>query len=158
MRIRTAVATAVLLLATLTACGSSDQNDKPAAKTSPSPSPTAKKYTFDDCKDLLEYDYQQGEPQDASKDPECSHLSSDEYTRAVTEVLTGHKDEILQQSAREVMWDEAWDEQSPADQKAICAQIEQDGVDSVGEYLKSAGAQPAGHETEMAQYYLDSKC
>ena len=158
MGTRTTAATAALLLATLTACGSDGESDtsaKPSA--SPSSSPT-KSYTFEDCKELLEYDYQQGESKDASGDPECSHLSKDQYDRAAVEVLTAHKDEILEQGSREAIWDEAWNEQQPDEQSAVCDQIEQDGVEVVGAHLKEMGAQPAGHEVEMAQYYLDSKC
>ncbi|WP_426404230.1 hypothetical protein ACN9M0_24835 [Streptomyces sp. R-07] len=91
MRTRPALATAGLLLA-LTACtsGSSDPKPAPSATTTP-----AKAYTFQDCVALLDYDFSQGTPKDDSKDPECAHLSPDEYQRAVGEVLTNHKDEIL---------------------------------------------------------------
>ncbi|MDQ0842415.1 hypothetical protein [Streptomyces sp. V1I6] len=94
---RTTAATAALLLATLTACGSSSEgSEKPAEpSTSPTSSP-AKAYTYADCVELLEYDFQQGEPKDASRDPECSHLTRDQYTEAVGEVLAAHKDEIIE--------------------------------------------------------------
>lgn len=102
MRRTITAATAALLLATLTACGSSsDGSDKPVPDPKPSTtatsSPTAKAYTYDDCLELLEYDYQQGEPQDASGDPECSHLTDEQYAKAVAEILTAHKDEIIGQ-------------------------------------------------------------
>ncbi|MDX3343741.1 hypothetical protein PV409_37965 [Streptomyces sp. ME02-6979.5a] len=93
MRTRTTLtaATAAALLA-LTGCSS----DEPAAPASAQPSATtAKTYTYADCVDLLEYDYQQDQPQDASGDPECSHLTPGQYQQAVTDVLTAHKDEIL---------------------------------------------------------------
>jgi len=160
MRTRTTAATVLagLLLATLTACGGDGESDTSAkSSASPSSSPT-KSYTFQDCKELLEYDYQQGESKDASGDPECSHLTSDEYSKAVGEVLAGHKDDILDQTARQLVWDEAWDELTPDRQDEVCAQIERDGVDAVGQQLKNSGAEPKGHETEMAQYYLDNKC
>ncbi|MGW4703254.1 hypothetical protein [Streptomyces sp. NPDC004285] len=90
MRTRPALATAGLLLA-LTACTSGNSDPKPTA-----PSTTAARaYTYQDCYKLLDYDFSQGTPKDASKDPECAHLSPAEYQRAVGEVLTNHKDEIL---------------------------------------------------------------
>ncbi|MGA5330963.1 hypothetical protein ACPCJT_20260 [Streptomyces griseoincarnatus] len=93
MKTRTAACAALLTLAALTAgCGSSD--DKPSE---PSTSTTpAKAYTYEDCVALLEYDFTEGQPQDASGDPECSHLTRDRYKDAVAEVLTAHKDEILE--------------------------------------------------------------
>ena len=94
MRRTTFAATLAAGLLALTAC-SSNAGNKPAAEATPSPSKT---YTFKDCVDLLEYDYQQGKPQDASHDPECAHLTNDEYVKAVGEVLSAHKDEILEQA------------------------------------------------------------
>ncbi|MGW0032111.1 hypothetical protein ACWDXD_20075 [Streptomyces sp. NPDC003314] len=98
MRTRTAAITAALLLS-LTACGTADNppatpSDKGGAEASTA-TPSTKAYTFQDCVDLLEYDFQQGQPQDASKEAECAHLSTEEYTKAVGEVLTKHKDEII---------------------------------------------------------------
>jgi hypothetical protein len=94
MRTRTiAAALAAAAALTLTACSSEDSSTTPAK---PSTSPTtAKAYTYEDCVNLLEYDFQEGQPQDASDDPECSHLTRDRYKDAVAEVLTEHKDEIL---------------------------------------------------------------
>lgn len=89
MRTRPALATASLLL-TLTACTSGSNDPKPAPTTT-----AAKAYTYQDCVKLLDYDFSQGTPQDASKDPECAHLTPTDYQRAVGEVLTKHKDEIL---------------------------------------------------------------
>jgi PBP1b-binding outer membrane lipoprotein LpoB len=91
MNTRTAVVGALAFLAlTLTACSSD------SGTTSSKPSTTsAKAYTYEDCVDLLEYDLQEGQLQDASGDPECSHLTRDRYKDAVAEVLTAHKDEIL---------------------------------------------------------------
>lgn len=159
-RTTTATLAAGLLLA-LTACSSGGDtgSSKPAATTtSASPSSTTKAYTYQDCVDLLEYDYGQGTPKDASGDPECSHLTSDEYAKAVGEVLTGHKGDFLEQGAREIVWDNAWDGLTPDKQTAVCDQIAKDGVDAVGQQLKASGAKPAGYEVEMAQYYQDNKC
>jgi hypothetical protein len=97
MRTRTITAAVALLFAALTACGSSsDGSDKPAEPSASATSSPAKAYTYADCVELLEYDFQKGEPQDASRDPECSHLTRDQYTEAVAEVLTAHKDEIIE--------------------------------------------------------------
>ncbi|MEE1813688.1 hypothetical protein PUR59_01360 [Streptomyces sp. SP18ES09] len=85
----TTALTASLLLA-LAACSSDADPKPPAASTS-----AARAYTYQDCVKLLDYDLTQGTPKDASKDPECAHLSPTEYQRAVGEVLTNHKDEIL---------------------------------------------------------------
>jgi hypothetical protein len=156
MRTRTTLA-AALLLATLTACGSSDSGTSAKPKAIPSSSPT-KSYTFEDCKKLLEYDYEQGESKDASGDPECSHLTNEQYSKAVGEVLAAHKSGVLDQAARELVWDEAWDGLAPDKQVEVCDQIERYGVDAVGQQLKNSGAKPEGYETEMAQYYLDNKC
>lgn len=160
-RLATAALAASLLLA-VTACGTADNPPatpaaKPGAEASTA-SPSAKAYTFKDCVDLLEYDYQQGQPQDASKDPECAHLTSDEYTKAVGEVLGAHKDDFIAQGERQVIWDDAWKNLSTESRTSVCAQIKQDGVEAVGQQLKSVGAQPAGHEVEMAEYYRDKKC
>ncbi|MFI8254094.1 hypothetical protein [Streptomyces filamentosus] len=101
MRIKTTTTLAAGLLLALTACGTADNppavpSDKQGADaTTATPAATAKTYTFQDCVDLLDYDFTDGKPKDASKDPECAHLTPDEYVKAVGEVLTKHKDEIL---------------------------------------------------------------
>ncbi|MET9957048.1 hypothetical protein ABZ135_36610 [Streptomyces sp. NPDC006339] len=91
MRRHATTALAGALLA-LTACSST--NDAPAPTPTASSS-TAKAYTYQDCIELLDYDFQQGKPQDASKDAECAHLPRDQYEKAVAEVLTKHKDSFL---------------------------------------------------------------
>jgi hypothetical protein len=91
MRTRTTTVGILAALAlTLTAC-SSGSDDKPTQ-----PSSSTKTYSYADCVALLEYDYTEGQPQDAASDPECSHLTRDQYLKAVAEVLTAHKDEILE--------------------------------------------------------------
>ncbi|WP_236241148.1 hypothetical protein [Streptomyces sp. CC228A] len=98
MRTRTTTTAIALLLATLTGCSSASEPEQPAAAASPSiTTSTPASYTFQDCVDLLEYDYKAGTPKDAKHDPECSHLSEDEYVKAVGQVLTAHKDEIIGQ-------------------------------------------------------------
>ncbi|MFG2747214.1 hypothetical protein ACGFY0_45165 [Streptomyces chartreusis] len=99
MRRTTTAFIATGLLLALTSCGIADNppappSDKGGAEASTS-SPSTKTYTFQDCVALLDYDFQQGQPQDASKAPECAHLSPSDYQRAVGEVLTKRKDEII---------------------------------------------------------------
>lgn len=157
-RTTTTALTATLLFATLSACGSSsDGGDKPADPTK-APSPTAKAYTYKDCVDLITYDLTEGEPQDASDDAECSHLSKADYDKAASEALLGQKDEILDQASREAMWDAGWDALDPTEQQDVCDLIEAAGTEAVATHLKESSAQPAGHETEMAEYYRDKKC
>jgi hypothetical protein len=96
MRTRTITAgLAALLLATLAACGNDDSGTPAKPSTTPSSSPTAKAYTYEHCVELLEYDFEKGQPQDVSGEAECSHLTPDQYADAVAEVLTAHKDDIL---------------------------------------------------------------
>lgn len=78
-----AIATALVAsFLALTACTSAEpaESGKPTPEAKPSASKT---YTYKDCVALLEYDYQEGKPQDASKDPECAHLTRDQYVKAV---------------------------------------------------------------------------
>jgi hypothetical protein len=156
MRTKTTLA-AGLLLATLTACSSSDSGgDKPTPTVTASP--TAKAYTYDDCVELLEYDLEKGEPQDASGDPECAHLSKADYDKAVSEVLLANKDDIQERAHREITWDVAWNELTPAKAASVCDLIDQVGIEEVADQLRNSGAQPNGHESEMAEYYRDEKC
>lgn len=93
MRRLTTTALAAAMLAVVTAC-SSTTSGTPVSPSSTA-SATAKAYTFQDCVDLLDYDFEQGKPQDDSAEAECAHLTPEEYTKAVGEVLTKHKDEII---------------------------------------------------------------
>lgn len=162
MRTRTATALAGLLLAALTACGSdggSGTSSKPSNSAEPSASTSSTKtYTSEDCIDLLEYDYQAGQLKDASKDPECSHLTDDQYTQAVGEVLAGHKDEIMDKAAREVLWDATWDEMKASDRDGLCVHIQESGVEVVGQALDNAGDALDSRGVEMAEYLRDNKC
>lgn len=92
-RLTIPAATTAALLA-LTACSSDTDKPGPAPSAAASSS-SAKAYTYQDCVDLLDYDFQQGKPQDASKDAECAHLPRDQYEKAVAEVLTKHKDSFI---------------------------------------------------------------
>ena len=95
MRTRTTLAAALLTLAALATGCSSDSSSEDSKPTPAKPSTTAKTYTYADCVDLLEYDFQEDDLQDASDDPECSHLTRARYLDAVGEVLAAHKDEIV---------------------------------------------------------------
>lgn len=158
MRRTTTAALAAALLATLAGCSSSGDSTteaKPSASPTPSPTPS---YTLEDCVALLEEGYQAGAPRDASNDPECAHLTSDGYTQAVGQVLVGHKDEIMDQAAREIIWDEGWAALDSVGQERVCGAIREMGVEAAGQQFANLGAASDGHETEMAQYYLDEKC
>lgn len=147
MRTRTAAGILAVLALTLTACSSSNDGTTPSE---PSTSPvTAEAYTYADCVDLLEYDFQEGQPQDASGDPECSHLTRDRYQDAVAEVLTAHKDEILEDAGNEAIWDTAWDELDAAAQASVCDLLLAEGPET---------GTSRGVSEEQAQYFLDNKC
>ncbi|MGQ5580898.1 hypothetical protein [Streptomyces sp. ECR3.8] len=145
MKTRTAACAALLTLAALTGCSSSSDGKSDE----PSPSSSTKTYSYADCVALLEYDYAEGQPQDASGDPECSHLTRDQYGKAVAEVLTGHKDEILEEASNEAIWDTAWDELDAAAQTSVCDLLLAEGPDT-------GAAQ--GVSEEQGQYFLDTKC
>ncbi len=152
MRTRTALATALLALAALTSC-SSDNSDSHKKAETPAPSvvttsPPAT-YTAEDCRTLLEENYTAGAPQDVSDKPECADLTSDEYAEAVGQVLTGHKDDILEDAASETVWDTAWDELDTDAQSGLCDLLLTDGP---------AAATTDGLTEDQMQYYLDNKC
>lgn len=158
MRRTTTAAALTAILIALSGCSSSGDTTaetKPSASPTPSPTPS---YTLEDCVALLEEGYQAGAPRDASNDPECAHLTDAGYTQAVGQVLVGHKDEIMDQAAREIIWDKGWAALDAAGQERVCAQIRDVGVDVVAEQFAALGSEPVGYETEMAQYYLDEKC
>ncbi|WP_326739135.1 hypothetical protein [Streptomyces sp. NBC_01022] len=156
MRTTTAAALiAATLLTTLTACSGSDAAAPAAPSISTSPTAT---YTATDCKALLERNYVDGKVHDASGDPECAGLSHEEYVATASEVVTSHKDDILDQATNEVAWDSAWN-QTPKDQRqVVCDRIDADGAEAVGQEMADAAASPTGTETEMLQYFADEKC
>ncbi|MFF1961007.1 hypothetical protein ACFVWX_29035 [Streptomyces sp. NPDC058220] len=156
MRTRTTTAiTTALLLAVLTACGGGSGEPETAASSSPTPS---RQYDVHDCKALLERNYEADKLRDASSDPECAHLTKDEYGSAVGEVLTGHKDDILEQSADEIAWDAAWDRTDVEQQLVVCERLADDGAIVVGQEMMDAADEPAGTEIDMVQYFLEEKC
>ncbi|NUP19860.1 MAG: hypothetical protein HOZ81_28030 [Streptomyces sp.] len=151
MRTRTALPALLLALAAATtSCSSNDSSsesaDKPSAIASASVSASAS-FTEADCLALLEKNYAAGAPQDVSAEPECEALSKDAYTELVGQVLTGHKDEILDDAQDEVIWDTAWDDIDTEAQTNICDLLLVSGVEAA-----------EGLTREQAQYYLDNKC
>lgn len=158
MRIRTVI-TAAALLASLVGCGSGgDSADAKPSPSSSSSSPTPRAYDVHDCRALLERDYEAESLHDASGDPECKHLTHDEYLDVAKEVLTGRKDEILEDATNHVVWDEAWDGTDPKQQKVLCRRLAEDGPAVVGQEMADADENSSGDEVDMAQYILDEKC
>lgn len=161
MNTRTAI-TAVALLSSLLGCGSGGDAPGGSAKPGQGPassSPTPRIYDVHDCRALLERDYDADTLHDASGDPECAHLTRDRYLGVVKEVLTGRKDEILEDSAQHVVWDQAWDETDQERRELVCSRLLEDGVEVVSqEMIDAAGDESDGTEVEMSQYYLDEKC
>ncbi|WP_128643523.1 hypothetical protein [Streptomyces sp. SS] len=162
MRRLTSAALAAAIAALLVACGTTPEPDAPAAGRQGEPgttaSPSTRAFDVHDCKALLERGYAAGAPRDGSKDPECAHLTRDEYTAVVGEVIAGHKDEIMEDAANEVAWDSAWDQTGPEQQTVVCGRLKTDGAAVVGQEMADASDSPSGDEVEMAQYYLDEKC
>ncbi|MFC6066492.1 hypothetical protein [Streptomyces ochraceiscleroticus] len=143
---------ATLLLA---GCNSTDSGGE---SVSPSASAT-RTYDAFDCRALLERNYENDEVRDASDDSECEGLTSNEYTEVVKDVITGHKDEILDRARDETVWDEAWEGTAPSQQTLVCDRLAEDGATVVGdEMADAAGDEASGEEVEMAQYFLDEKC
>lgn len=153
----TATVTALAAALLLTSCGSGgDAQAKPTA--SSSPTATTRAYDAYDCKALLERNYDADNIRDASDDPECETLTSDEYASAVADVIAGHKDDILNDAANHVAWDAAWDETDADQQQTVCDRLQADGATVVGQEMADASTDSSGDEVEMAQYYLDEKC
>ncbi|CAL9515354.1 hypothetical protein [Streptomyces sp. enrichment culture] len=155
---RTAIATAALLLATTAACSSATDNK--ANESSPTPTPSTASPTYDeyDCRALLERNYDADNVYDASSDPECADLTRDEYTDVVKQVLTGRKDEILQDAGQHIVWDQAWDETDTEQQQIVCDRLLQDGAETVGQEMAEESGDDVDEQIEMAEYLLDEKC
>ncbi|MFJ9214215.1 hypothetical protein [Streptomyces sp. NPDC102264] len=156
---RTAIAI-TLLLATLTACGSSPDTatKSESSPSASSPSPAARSFDVYDCKALMEREYEADKLRDFSGDPECGQLTRDEYVQAVGDVIAGRKDEILADASNQVAWDEAWDATGEDQQQVVCGRLAVDGAVVVGQEMMEAAEAPSGNEVEMAQYFLDEKC
>ncbi|MGW2837321.1 hypothetical protein ACWCWD_06370 [Streptomyces sp. NPDC001493] len=145
------------LLATLTACSSSDTASARATTPTATTASPAAEYDANDCKALLERNYTDEEVHDASGDPECADLTHDEYVAAASEVVAAHKDDFLDQATNEVAWDSAWDQTPAEQQQVICDRVAMDGADAVALEMAAAGS-PSGDEAEMLQYFADKKC
>jgi hypothetical protein len=154
---RRSLAGAVLALTVaspLTACGDTPSPKAPAKTTEPQ-----RTSSLAACEALLEKTYQERQLRDVSNEPECTPLSHDQYVKAVGDVLGAHKDDFLDQGAKEADWDEAWDTTAPAQQDVVCRRLREDGAIAVGkEMAEAAGSDSTGDETEMAQYFLTDKC
>ncbi|MFJ9729542.1 hypothetical protein ACIRP3_43145 [Streptomyces sp. NPDC101209] len=151
--------TALIALCAATGC-SSDSHGTPA--TAPAPATTAASsepaYTIDDCKTLLEEDYNADNVHDASDEAECQGLSEKEYTEAVGEVLKAHKDEILKDATDQTLYDEAWDSLDADTQQTICDTMDEEGTEPVAGLLDLTITDPSVDTGEMAQYLYDNKC
>lgn len=154
MRTGRLTAVNVALLLALAGCSNEGSNSP-----KPPPTPTARAYDVHDCRALLERDYEADALRDASEESECQGLTRDEYVETVGEVISGHKDDILDQAAKEFVWDEAWDGTDTAQRQLVCERLVEDGAITVGqEMMETAADAPDGTEVDMAQYFLDEKC
>ncbi|MFD5709498.1 hypothetical protein ACFWHW_03735 [Streptomyces pharetrae] len=159
--------TVLLAAACLALAGCSNSTDgkadaKASASTpaapSPTPTPSEPEYTFEDCTALMEANYAADANTDVSDEPECAHLTEDEYVQAVGEVLAGHKDEILDQAADEVIYDDAWAAMDPEAQTTVCDLLAADGPESVGLLLGESVDDPSVDTVAMAEYLYTEKC
>lgn len=153
----TALAATLLLM---TSCSNSDDSAASAPATVAPASTAAEEpaYTAEDCKDLLEKNYAEDNVHDASDEAQCLGLSNDEYVTAVSDVLAGHKDDILASAANEVVYDAAWDSVDPDTQQLICDTMLEEGTEPVAGLLDITVEDPTVDTAEMAQYLFDSKC
>ncbi|MEU2995827.1 hypothetical protein [Streptomyces sp. NPDC001758] len=153
----TALAATMLLLAS---CSDSNDSAAPAATTSAPASTTAEEpvYTAEDCKELLEKNYAEDNVHDASDEAQCVDLSNDEYVAAASDVIAGHKDDILADAANEVAYDAAWDSIDVDTQQLICDTMIEEGPEPVAGLLDITSEDPNIDTAEMAQYLFDTKC
>ncbi|MGW1894904.1 hypothetical protein ACWCP6_32375 [Streptomyces sp. NPDC002004] len=151
----TVALSAGLFLAGCTTSGDTKTDAKPSASKA---GPTQPAYTADDCRALLEGDCKDSNPRNRAGDPECDHLTRDEYTAAVKDVLSGHVDDIMDNAAKETVWDEAWKQMSSEQRASTCDLMRTESADAVGQAIADEAAKPSGDETKMAQYFLDEKC
>ncbi|MFB6678703.1 hypothetical protein ACFCWG_41070 [Streptomyces sp. NPDC056390] len=157
---RTAIITATLATTLLLAsCGSNGSDGKADSKpAATSTAPAKPGYDLSDCKDLLEQNYTDENVHDASSEPECKGLTRRQYLSAVKDVLTGHKDDILERSAKEVTWDSAWEQTDSDQQNLVCERLQEDGADVVGKEMADSTGGDIDEQVDMAQYLLDEKC
>ncbi|MFE4671103.1 hypothetical protein [Streptomyces sp. NPDC056723] len=152
----TATLAATLLLAS---CGSNGSDGKPDSKpAATSAAPAKPAYGLSDCRDLLEQNYTDENVHDASKEPECEGLTRKQYLSAVKDVLAGHKDDILERSAKEIAWDSAWEQTNSEQQDLVCERLKEDGAEVVGKEMADSTGDDVDEQVDMAQYLLDEKC
>lgn len=156
---RTAVITATLVATlALASCSNSPDGTAGSKPATTSAAPAKPSYDLSDCRDLLEQDYTDENVHDASKEPECKGLTRKQYLGAVKDVLAGHKDDILERSAKEVGWDSAWEQTDSDQQDLVCERLKDDGADVVGKEMADATGEDVDEQVDMAQYLLDEKC
>lgn len=160
MRTRTAAALLAAGLLALTGCGNdsntaSKESSSPPAAASDAPT---EQYDVHDCRALLERNYDANNVYDASSDLECSDLTESEYREVVGDVLTGRKDEIIEDATNEMAWDAAWKATDKKQQAVVCDRLSTDGSVIVGQEMMDAADDPTGDEIDMVQYFHDKKC
>ncbi|MFI6564062.1 hypothetical protein [Streptomyces sp. NPDC050534] len=158
MRRTALVLTALIALGAVTGC-SSDRRAAatPAPATTTTTNSSEPEHTIDDCEALLEENYNADNVHDASDEPARQGLSESEYTDAVGEVLAGHKDEILDDAADQVLYDEAWDSLDADTQQSICDTMDEEGTEPVAGLLDVTVTPPGRHRRDGA-YLYNNKC
>lgn len=156
---RTIAATSALAAGLLLgACGGDttpEAKPKATATKTASAAPTYDEY---DCRALLERNYDDDNVHDSSGEPECESLTRDEYVDAVKKVLTGRKDEIMEDAAQQTVWDQAWDETAAEQQSVVCDRLVTDGPETVGKEIAESSGDDEAEQIEMAEYLLAEKC
>lgn len=153
--ISAALATAAAALL-LTAC--STDAPRPATASSPAAPSTAHTYDEHDCRAVLERDFDDDNLYNAHPEPECEHLTRDEYIDVVKDVLDGRTDEIYEDVSQHIIWDEAWEQTDPAQQELVCDRLWADGAKVVGREMADETGDDEAEQIEMAEYLLDEKC
>ncbi|MFJ6685784.1 hypothetical protein [Streptomyces werraensis] len=150
----------LLAVALLAIAGCSSATGSKASTPSTSPTSAAASRTYDkyDCRALLERSYDEDNVYDASSDPECASLTRDEYVNVVKEVLTGRKDQILEDAEQHIVWDEAWNSTDVDQQELVCDRLRADGAIVVGQEMADETGDNVDEQIEMAEYLLDEKC
>lgn len=151
-----AAAVAVAAIAT-TGCSSSEPADdaKPKPTTVVTASPTYDSY---DCRALLERNYDDDTAHDASDEPQCAALTKKQYQDVVADVLTGRKDEIVDNAVNETAWDEAWKQTDPDQQDTVCERLRVDGPEIVGAEMADSTGDGENDQIAMSRYLLKEKC
>ncbi|MFE2297921.1 hypothetical protein ACFXAW_06970 [Streptomyces sp. NPDC059445] len=151
----TALLAAVLLAGGGAGCAAGGATD---AKASAAPSPADTGFTAADCKQLLELNFQADAAIDVSDEPRCSSLTHDEYSKLVTEMLLGHKHEILADLADKAIYDDAWDGLDAEDQSYTCGLLREEGSETVGTILDALAHDQSIDAKAMAKYFFMEKC